>query len=48
MLTNADIAELTDLRRDLHRMPELSGHEVRTAARMAALMRDLGRRGLLA
>lgn len=42
MLTNADIAELTDLRRDLHRMPELSGHEVRTAARMAALMRDLG------
>ncbi|WP_207630147.1 amidohydrolase [Paracoccus xiamenensis] len=42
MLTNADIAELTELRRDLHRAPELSGHEVRTAARMAAMMRDLG------
>ena len=42
MLTNADIAELVDLRRALHRAPELSGHEVATAARMAALMRDLG------
>lgn len=42
MLTNADIAELTDLRRDLHRAPELSGQEIRTAARMAALMRELG------
>ncbi|WP_220185055.1 amidohydrolase [Paracoccus sp. S1E-3] len=42
MLTNADIAELIALRRDLHRQPELSGREIRTAARMAALMRDLG------
>ena len=42
MLTNADIAELTALRRELHQVPELSGQETRTAARMAALMRDLG------
>lgn len=42
MLTNADIAELTDLRRDLHRHPELSGAEHRTAARVAGLLRDLG------
>lgn len=42
MLTNADIAELTALRRELHQLPELSGQETRTAARMAALMRDLG------
>jgi metal-dependent amidase/aminoacylase/carboxypeptidase family protein len=38
MLTNADIAELTDLRRALHRMPELSGQEQATAARVAALV----------
>lgn len=42
MLTNADIAELTDLRRELHRRPELSGREHDTAARIAGLMRDLG------
>lgn len=38
MLTNADIAELTDLRRALHRMPELSGQEQATAARVTALV----------
>ncbi|WBU62838.1 amidohydrolase [Paracoccus aerodenitrificans] len=42
MLTNADIAELTDFRRELHRRPELSGQEHQTAARIAALMQDLG------
>ncbi len=29
MLTNADIAELTDWRRDLHRFPEVSGEEAK-------------------
>ncbi|MFD1796251.1 amidohydrolase [Paracoccus aurantiacus] len=42
MLTNADIAELTALRREIHQNPELSGVEGATAARMAGLMRDLG------
>ena len=36
MLTNADIAELTDWRRDLHRFPEVSGEERETAARVVA------------
>ena len=31
MLTNKDIAELIDFRRDLHRRPEISGQEVETA-----------------
>lgn len=38
MLTNADIVELTALRHDLHRHPEVSGAEVQTAARMASLL----------
>lgn len=42
MLTNADIAELTALRREIHQSPELSGAEYATAARLAAVMRDLG------
>ena len=41
-LTNSDIAELTAWRRDLHRHPELSGHEERTAATVAAMLRDTG------
>ena len=32
MLTNRDLFELTALRRDLHRRPEISGEEVQTAA----------------
>ena len=36
MLTNSDIAELTDWRRDLHRFPEVSGEEEGTAARVVA------------
>ena len=37
MLKNYDLAaELTALRRELHRMPEISGEEEKTAARMAA------------
>ena len=38
MLTNADIAELTDWRRDLHRFPEVSGEERETAARVVAAL----------
>ncbi len=38
MLTNADIVELTALRHDLHRHPELSGAEAKTAARVVALL----------
>ena len=38
MLTNADIAELTDFRRDLHRFPEVSGDESATAARISAAL----------
>lgn len=41
-LTNADIAELTEWRRDLHRHPELSGEEERTAATVAAMLRETG------
>lgn len=37
-LTAADIAELTDWRRSLHRHPELSGHEERTAATVVAML----------
>lgn len=57
MLTNADIAELTDFRRRLHRHPEVSGQEAETAARVAAalaplhptgLVRNLGGHGLAA
>ena len=31
MLTNSDLVELTQFRRNLHRMPEVSGEEVQTA-----------------
>ncbi len=42
MLTNSDIAELTALRRDLHRRPEVSGAEVETAATITAELGKLG------
>lgn len=42
MLTNADIAELTALRREIHQTPELSGEEYATASRLAGLMQELG------
>lgn len=41
MLTNADITELTDFRRDLHRFPEISGEEIQTAARIRAALGPL-------
>lgn len=41
MLTNADIAELTALRRDLHRFPEVSREESATAAQIMAALAQL-------
>lgn len=38
MLSNTDIADLTDWRRHLHRHPERSGAEVETAAAFAAII----------
>ena len=38
MLTNSDIAELTEWRRELHRYPEVSGDERETAARVTAAL----------
>lgn len=42
MLTNSDVAELTDWRRALHRLPEVSGQEVQTAATVVQALRALG------
>ncbi len=42
MLTNSDIAELTDWRRLMHRFPEVSRHEAETAGRVADALRALG------
>ncbi|MHA7877094.1 amidohydrolase [Roseivivax sp.] len=41
-LNEDDIAALTALRWDLHRHPEISGQEERTAARIAGLLREIG------
>ena len=41
MLTNADLIELTALRRDLHRFPEVSRDEYATAQRMVDALRAL-------
>jgi len=41
MLTNRDIAELTDWRRALHRFPEISRQEAETAARVAEALAAL-------
>jgi len=40
--SNADIAELTDWRRELHRHPEVSGEEAETAARVQQVLRASG------
>lgn len=37
-LSESDIAELTDWRRELHRHPELSGEEIQTAERVCAML----------
>jgi hypothetical protein len=41
MLTNFDIAELTEFRRELHRHSEVSGEEVETASKITAALRPL-------
>ena len=41
MLTNADIAELTEFRRELHRFPEVSREEAATAQRVVAALTGL-------
>lgn len=41
-LSDSDVAELTAWRRDLHRHPELSGQEERTAATVVAMLRETG------
>jgi amidohydrolase len=41
MLTNLDLLELTEFRRQLHRRPELSGHEVETARTIAAALKPM-------
>lgn len=41
MLTNSDLIELAEFRRDLHRWPELSGDEVETARRIRAALEPL-------
>ncbi|MER8748011.1 amidohydrolase [Mesorhizobium sp. M1050] len=46
-LTNADIKKLTEWRRNLHRHPELSGEEERTAATVAAMLRETGPNSIL-
>ncbi len=57
MLTNRDLFELTSLRRDLHRRPEVSGEEVQTAAAIklaltrmkpSRVITDLGGHGIAA
>lgn len=47
MLEPQDIAELTDWRRLLHRHPEVSGQEAKTAARVVAALRPLSPDGLM-
>jgi len=42
LFTDADVAALIELRRDLHRHPELSWKEERTATRLAAMVSSLG------
>lgn len=42
MLTNSDLVAVTAFRRHLHAHPEVSGHEVWTAAEVAGALRALG------
>jgi amidohydrolase len=41
MLTNLDLLDLTEFRRDLHRYPELSGEEVETANKVVAALKPM-------
>lgn len=40
-LSNSDLAELTNWRREMHRFPEISGEEAETAARVVAALKPL-------
>jgi hippurate hydrolase len=42
LFTNADVSRLIELRRDLHRHPELSWKEQRTSERLAVVVAELG------
>ena len=44
--TDGDVARLVELRRDLHRHPELSWQEDRTAARLSEVLASLGAAGV--
>ncbi|MDA8785332.1 hypothetical protein N9N40_07170 [Planktomarina temperata] len=41
MLTDLDLTELTEFRRELHRHPELSGEELETASKITAALRSM-------
>jgi len=41
MLTNRDLIELTEFRRDLHRRPEVSGEELETAKTIVAALKPM-------
>ncbi|SFR46799.1 amidohydrolase [Litoreibacter janthinus] len=41
MLTNSDLTELTEFRRELHRHPELSGEEVETARTVVSALKAM-------
>lgn len=41
MLTNLDLVELTEFRRELHRRPELSGEEMETARTITAALKPM-------
>lgn len=47
MLTNLDLLDLTEFRRDLHRYPELSGEEVETANKVVAALKPMARTRIL-
>lgn len=47
MLAEADLSNLIELRRDLHRHPEISGEEHRTASHIAGLLQETDPDGLV-
>ena len=47
MLTNRDPIELTALRRDLHRHPEISGEEAQTAATIVQALTPMNPTGVI-
>lgn len=47
MLTNLDVIELTEFRRELHRFPEISGEEANTAGMIETAAKSLGANQIL-